>query len=195
MNSFLLTFLAAILLMANSVAQENTKAQSALQQTDHQFFIENKGQWPNEVLFLTRMGGLDAWITRHGVVYDFYEVKQWSQADANNHHANHFAQNQKFEQKEKNRFGHVVKITLQNANASSTPQGSEKITAYYNYFVGNDPNHWISDVGLFNKAHVQNIYSDIDARYYFEAGKIRYDFIVKPNANTSWISMAIEGSD
>ncbi|MCX7880874.1 MAG: hypothetical protein N2517_09475, partial [Ignavibacteria bacterium] len=30
------------------------------QKENWQFFIENKGQWPEEVLYLTRIGGLDA---------------------------------------------------------------------------------------------------------------------------------------
>ena len=27
------------------------------------YFIENKGQWPEEVKYLARIGGMDAWIT------------------------------------------------------------------------------------------------------------------------------------
>ncbi|MEP6794628.1 MAG: SBBP repeat-containing protein [Saprospiraceae bacterium] len=194
MNSFLLNFLAAMLLMTNVVGQDNTKAQSALQKSDHQFFIENKGQWPNEVHFLTRIDGLDAWITTHGVVYDFYKLKQRSHTDANLHDANHFTQNQKFEEKEKDRFGHVVNITLKNANASSTSKGIEKSTAYYNYFMRNDRDKWISEVALYQEALLRDVYDNIDERYYFESGNIRYDFIVKPNADPGQIQMAIEGS-
>lgn len=194
MHSFFLTFLAAIFLMANVVAQQNTKAQSALQKSDHLFFIENKGQWPNEVLFLTRIGRLDAWITRHGVVYDFYKMKQRSQTGTDINDANHFAQNQKFELKEKERFGQVVNITLQNANASPRWEGSEKNAAYYNFFIGNDPDKWISEVGLYQEALVHDVYENIDERFYFDKENIRYDFIVKPDADPGQIQMAIEGS-
>lgn len=47
-----------------------------LAKADKQFFIENKGQWPAEVLYLTRIGDLDAWITKQGVMYDFYTLEE-----------------------------------------------------------------------------------------------------------------------
>ncbi|MCS7028566.1 MAG: hypothetical protein NZ519_07330, partial [Bacteroidia bacterium] len=38
---------------------QNTEAQSKLAKADRLFFIENKGQWHSDVLYLCRMGGLD----------------------------------------------------------------------------------------------------------------------------------------
>ena len=32
------------------------------------YSIENQGQWPEEVKYLARIGGMDAWITDHGGV-------------------------------------------------------------------------------------------------------------------------------
>ena len=55
---------------------QSTEAQSLLSKEDNQFFIENKGQWPEEVLYVTRIGGLDAWITNNGVLYDFYKLEE-----------------------------------------------------------------------------------------------------------------------
>jgi hypothetical protein len=37
------------------------------------YFIENKGQWGSEVKFLFRSGGMDMWITDHGVIYDIHD--------------------------------------------------------------------------------------------------------------------------
>ena len=59
---------------ATTIAQ-NKQASTALQKTDHQFFIENKGQWNAEILYMTSFGGLNAFITKKGIVYDFYELK------------------------------------------------------------------------------------------------------------------------
>lgn len=39
------------------------------------FFIENKGQWHSDVLYLCRMGGFDAWITKYGGNYTFYKIE------------------------------------------------------------------------------------------------------------------------
>ncbi len=43
---------------------------------DNQFFIENRGQWHHDVLYLCRMGGLDAWVTKYGINFTFYKVER-----------------------------------------------------------------------------------------------------------------------
>ncbi|MEM2137337.1 MAG: hypothetical protein QXI93_05215, partial [Candidatus Methanomethylicia archaeon] len=55
------------------LAQEK---RSFFEKPDNYFFIENKGQWHEDVLYLCRLGGLDAWITKYGVNYTFYRIEQ-----------------------------------------------------------------------------------------------------------------------
>lgn len=45
------------------------------------YFIENKGQWSNEVLFVAQINGMDAWITKTGVIYDFYQIEKEVQSE------------------------------------------------------------------------------------------------------------------
>ena len=45
-------------------------------------FIENKGQWHPDVLYLCRLGGLDAWITKWGVNYTFFKLEEKPSAEA-----------------------------------------------------------------------------------------------------------------
>jgi hypothetical protein len=79
MKKAILTLYSAVasasLLFAQS-NQHNLNAEQALQKTDRHFFIENKGQWHPDVLYLTRMGGLDVWITKYGVNYTFYKIEK-----------------------------------------------------------------------------------------------------------------------
>ncbi|MCS7075845.1 MAG: hypothetical protein NZ455_04010 [Bacteroidia bacterium] len=65
-----LTFFLGFLLCMLQVWAKDDKAQSALAKADRLFFIENKGQWHSDVLYLCRMGGLDFWITKYGVNYN-----------------------------------------------------------------------------------------------------------------------------
>jgi hypothetical protein len=72
-------FLAILFLLISKgiiLSQTNEKAANALQKADRLFFIENKGQWHSDVLYLCRMGGLDAWITKYGMNYTFYKVEK-----------------------------------------------------------------------------------------------------------------------
>lgn len=49
---------------------------STLKKNDKQFFIENKGQWHTDILFKAQLGGLNALITKKGILYDFFELKE-----------------------------------------------------------------------------------------------------------------------
>ena len=75
----LITFAFLLFGIATAQAQvsaTSNNAQQALTTIDHRFFIENKGQWPSEVLYLTQMGGLNTWITTKGMMYEFYKIKK-----------------------------------------------------------------------------------------------------------------------
>ncbi|MES2382262.1 MAG: SBBP repeat-containing protein [Bacteroidota bacterium] len=163
------------------------KVQGLLHKNNKQFFIENKGQWPDEVLFMTKTNGMDAWITKTGVVYDFYQLIE-------NGKTSELAletEQQTFKEKK----GHVIKFNLLQCNKNIIPEGNYKQEAYYNYFIGNDKSKWASFVGLYNEAIVKNIYGGIDIRYYFDNGALRYDYIVNPNADPSQIKFNINGTD
>ena len=60
------------------VGQSNSikYSQKTTRQIDEQWFIENKGQWPEDVLFFAQIHGLNAWITKVGITYDFYATKE-----------------------------------------------------------------------------------------------------------------------
>jgi hypothetical protein len=153
-------------------------------------FIENKGQWHSDVLFLCRMGGLDAWITKYGVNYTFYKLEEVPSANKNER-----LLPDKFEHKDYNIIGHRVLMKLQNYNPNPAREGKQKQEGYYNYFIGNDPSKHASYVGLYKEAVVKNVYNGIDLRYYFDKGGLRYDYVVHPGADPSQIVFTLEGSD
>jgi len=153
-------------------------------------FIENKGQWHSDVLYLCRMGGLDAWITKYGVNYTFYKLEEVPSANKNER-----LLPDKVEHKDYNMIGHRVLMKLQNYNPNPAREGKEKQEGYYNYFIGNDPGKHASYVGLYKEAVVKDVYNGIDLRYYFDKGGLRYDYVVHPSADPSQIVFTLEGSD
>ncbi|MBX3165562.1 MAG: SBBP repeat-containing protein [Bacteroidetes bacterium] len=150
-----------------------------------QFFIENKGQWHADVLYLVRTGGLDAWITKAGVTYDFYATEKKQSAGIMRHER---------ETEESRRYGQVVRVANLNANQNPAPVGKNKSSACYNYFIGNDESKWASNVGLYAEAQIENVYNGIAQRWYFENNNLRYDYIVEPNADYKQIQLSIEGA-
>jgi hypothetical protein len=167
----------------------NLTAEQALQKADRQFFIENKGQWDSDVLYLTRMGGLDVWITKYGVNYTFYQIEKTPNAKQAERLPGKFDR----EMEDATLLGHRVLLKLQNHNANPLREGKQKQEGYYNYLIGNDPSKHASYVGLYKEAIVKNVYNGIDLRYYFDKGYLRYDFVVQPGADPTQIKFELEG--
>jgi hypothetical protein len=192
MNKTFTTIFTCLLGAASVFATQpssNLTAEQALQKADKQFFIENKGQWHSDVLFLTRMGGLDVWITKYGVNYTFFKIEK----NPNTEKAERLPSKFENDLEDATLLGHRVLLKLQNHNANPSPQGKIKQEGYYNYLIGNDPSKHASYVGLYKEAVVKNVYNGIDLRYYFENGYLRYDFVVQPGADPSQIKFVLKG--
>jgi len=154
-----------------------------------QFFIENKGQWDSDVLYLAQLGGLNLWITKSGVVYDYYQIEK----NKNMKPKNLLRKAQKSEN-EKIR-GHIIRSHLLGINNDITTQTFDKSEAYHNYFKGNNPKEWVSFVPLYGSVQLNNVYNGIDIRYYYENNRVRYDWIIHPNADANRIKIKFEGQD
>ncbi len=162
------------------------------------FFIANKGQWSQDAAFLARAAGVDAWITRTGVVYDFYRNEQSDGPNAATDlqsaaspvgldRGSAYGSGMR-------RVGHIVRLNFDGA-LEAEAVGTQPKSAYFNYFRGKDQGQWASRVPLYNEVLLRNLYSGIDQRLYFEQGRIRYDMIVAPGAEASQIRLSIEAAD
>ncbi len=167
--------------------------QQTLNKTDKNFFIQNKGQWDSEVKYLARIGGMNAWITNSGVVYDYFRINK------NFDETKTFKMNPKekreYENKNTTIQGHVVKMQLANAENNINGVGNNQKQGYYNYFVGNDQNKWASNVPLYDNVELQGVYKNIDVKYYYDNGTLRYDYKVKPSADISQLKFKFEGQE
>ena len=66
---------------------------------------------------------------------------------------------------------------------------------YNNYFLGSDPARWKGDCKIFQAVTYENVYPNIDVRYYSTAGNLKYDLIVRPGGNIDAIAMRYTGVD
>ncbi len=161
--------------------------------SNEMYFIENKGQWSSEVLFLARLRGLNAWITKSGVTYDHFMI---TQIESRQNFA-HLPPHEK-EQAESNNYsirGHVVKLAFMDANENPSAQGDMPGTAVHNYFLGNDPGKWATGVSLFGQVDIDQVVDGISVKYYFDQGNLRYDYHVLPGADVGNLMFRLEGQD
>jgi hypothetical protein len=131
-------------------------------------FIENKGQWPEEVICRADIPGGQAWILKNGIIYDYYHM------------------NLETEEKSSKliKSGHLIFFEYLKSTSKISIEKKKKKKGKINYFIGNKPNSWASDVERFGEVFIHGIYNGISVRYYFQNGNLRYDFIVdKGNPN------------
>ncbi|MCS7298304.1 MAG: hypothetical protein NZ611_08860 [Bacteroidia bacterium] len=166
MRGVSLLFLSAGLVLGFLRAQE-AAAQAALSKVNRGFFIENKGQWHPDVLYLYRGPGLDAWVTRYGLNLTFIKIEKPTLPLSPDLP---FHERERLEREHTTLLGHRVLVELEGANLHPTPEGLDKKPGYYNYFIGNDPSKHASFVGLYGEARVKEVYPGISLRYYLEGG-------------------------
>ena len=85
-------------------------------------------------------------------------------------------------------------MTLEGANPSPAIDGAEPLPGIVNYFIGNDPAKWRTNIPTYAKVQYQEAYPGIDLAYYGNQGKLEYDFIVAPGADPGQIRLAFEGA-
>ncbi|MFI5252340.1 MAG: SBBP repeat-containing protein [Bacteroidota bacterium] len=182
-----------VLLCAAANAQQLNKTQQALNNAGKSFFIQNKGQWNSEVKYLARIGGMNVWITNSGVVYDYYRITK-KPVETKTKKMNRL---QKMIDENKNTTiqGHVVKMQLVNVEKDVIYAGNNQREGYYNYFIGNDQSKWASNVPLYDNVELQGVYKNIDVKYYYDNGLLRYDYKAKLGADLSQIKLRFDGQE
>lgn len=170
-------------------------------------FIENRGQWDPSAQFLVQTPGLDAWITADGVVYDVYRhesvgdekgsIMGLAVGSGNEHPFSGTPSEGAFgpDQTAANRIGHVVRMQFEGARQTTRLVGVDRQPGVYNYFIGNDRSKWATDVRRYSAVRVENLYEGIDAVYYLDEGRPRYDLVVSPGADVGLIRMAFTGAE
>jgi hypothetical protein len=88
----------------------------------------------------------------------------------------------------------VLRMALVGANPSARVQGADPLEGRFNFFVGNDPARWRTNVPSFSKVRYYDVYAGIDLVYYGNQGRLEYDFIVAPGASPSAIALRFRGA-
>ncbi len=83
----------------------------------------------------------------------------------------------------------MLSMQLVNANASSKMVGVDELPGKTNYFLGNDPRKWRTEVSNYARVRYENVYRGIDMVYYGNQKQLEYDFVVAPGSDPSQIKM------
>lgn len=89
----------------------------------------------------------------------------------------------------------VIRMRLENGSAQAAGEGVGPLPHRLNYFVGNNPERWTTNVPVFSKVRFRGVYPGVDLEFYPNRGEFEHDFVVAPGADASRIRMRFDGAD
>jgi len=89
----------------------------------------------------------------------------------------------------------ALRMNIEGANTAPQVQGADELPGKVNYFIGNDPDKWRTDIPTFGRVQYAGVYPGVDLVYYGNQSQLEYDFVVKPGADASRIALNFEGAD
>jgi len=89
----------------------------------------------------------------------------------------------------------VLRVKFLGGNPAPHLVGIEILPSRSNYFIGNDPAAWRTNVTHYGKVRVGAVYPGIDLMFYGRGRQLEYDFIVAPRADPDQIRLALEGPE
>jgi hypothetical protein len=151
-------------------------------------FEENRGQTDPSVKFLSRGEGYSLFLTPTEAVLAIRPPVASSQHSV----ASREEENQKAKSEPQSL---VLRMQLLNTNPNVQVQGQEPLAGKSNYFIGNDPKRWQTDVPTYAKVQYDEVYPGIDLVYYGNQKQLEYDFIVASGADPKAIRLSFAGAD
>ena len=88
----------------------------------------------------------------------------------------------------------AILLRVQGATHATKPNAEEPMAGRVNYYIGNDPAKWRTNIATYNKVRYSNVYPGIDLVYYGTEGKLEYDFAIAPGSDAGKIALDFEGA-
>ncbi|MEQ1676282.1 MAG: PKD domain-containing protein [Chitinophagaceae bacterium] len=163
------------------------------QNYDNIEFIENKGQWDQRVQYMGRVSNGGFFIRSGGITMIQYNQVDLANMNTKDHRHNN--SREPVNNKPQTLRYHAYDVDFVGASLQTRLVPDKPLNTYNNYFIGNDPSKWAGGCRIFQAITMENIYPNIDARYYTDNGVLKYDLVVKPGGDVSKIILKYKGVD
>jgi hypothetical protein len=136
-------------------------------------FEENRGQFDGGAAFVGRDGGMRTFVDRDAITLQLVSIVDEGTVRGVN-----------------------VRLTFEGASPLARAEGLSKLPGIVNYFLGNDPAMWLSEIPTFASVAVRDLYPGIDLVVRGgRTGRLEYDLEVAPGADLEALKIRLEGQD
>src|SRR5262249_55508996 len=157
-------------------------------------FEPNRGQAAPEVKWLARGAGYQLFLTDDSAVF----VVQDGPVDSRQQHLVtpiSFFRERLSPSSAPARHSSMIRMKLNGSRPWNKITGLEPTGGVSNYFFGNDPKAWHTDIPHYARLSARSVYDGIDLVFYSHGADLEYDFIVAPGADPDQIQLAFDGVD
>ena len=151
-------------------------------------FIENKTQWEERIRFKSEMRGGALFFEDNAITYTFYDPEYLDKMQAIKFSSTSVKLDSMV-------TCYAYRMWFEGANISPAIQGHYPKKDYHNYYIGNNPDKWSTNVKKYEKIEYKELYPGISLLFYEQHQTYKYEFIVKKGANPSQIHLQYEGVD
>jgi hypothetical protein len=159
-------------------------------------FESNEGQTDPHVKFLSRTGGYTLFLSPDEMLLKFRSASDDAAAGKMPKSASDLvgSSNARLRARSQGK-SRAVRIRFLGGNASSNPEPLEQLSTKSNYFIGNNPKSWRTNVRNYAAVRYVGVYPGIDVIYRGNQRKLQFDFEVAPGADPGKIRLAYDGAE
>jgi beta-propeller repeat-containing protein len=152
-------------------------------------FEENRGQTDSQVRFLSRGEGYRLFVTATETVLVLRQPSPLTPGPAENATRTDTTRPTAGDSPSPT----VLTMKLMGANPGAPTAGFEKLPGKVNYFIGNDPALWHTDVPTYARVETTDVYPGVDMVHRGNQRQLEYDFVVAPGADPGDIRISFGG--
>ena len=177
-------FIICVLILNFKIGEARPRHLKDTLSAKHIEFVENKGQWEQQVLFKAALSGGAMFAENNCLTFvtlDASQLERFYQAKTNPSvvHSGFIDAS-------------AYKVHFLNSSAKSV-KGLDEESSYNNYYIGDDPLKWTSNVKKYHSILYENIYEGVDLKFYQSESYLKYEFCVAADVSPDVIRLNYEG--
>jgi hypothetical protein len=152
-------------------------------------FEANQGQADSQVRYLAHGQGYQLFLTGQEAVLSLRQAKAGGTDTAKGAHLVAARRNPNVAAGTS-----VLRMHFDGANPMAEIAGTKLLPGKVNYFIGNDPTKWRTNIPSYEAVRYQGIYPGVDMLFYGREQRLEYDFVVAPGGDPRAIALRITGA-
>lgn len=162
------------------------------------YFVPNGGQWQDVVQYRLQTTNASLFVEKNALTWLLLSPDDRNML----HECHHHPQQQRCNPEQMRIRAHAFKMVFEtNANTENSSnstqwQGTCASTAYTNFFIGNNPQKWASNLPMYAQIQHNNLFEGVECKFFTDRnGSLKYEFQVQAHADASKIAWHYVGID